>query len=389
MKNMDKNITEIQVGKNPSNTDAYLKIREQINFLSRPEKRIDWRKVANLSYGIFNQNGMDLQTLCYYTVAKSYLDPTITQINQNLSIMATLMSNHWSTFWPDGIQARINILNWLNKHISPLILSINIDDKTSKELYRLKNHLTEILNQISLHTNTSCNLTNTLNLLQEKLKIERERDNNFHIEEKKNINVKKEIQKTPSRAQKIINYEHPNAPVIEATHSFSPPKNNRRYISLLSSFCIGVILSFLVSYFYLQQKSENFQPIPHSSPGILTIDSMNIELQYQLNQQENIVKYVEYIQKELAKNQLKQKITQLQKELITAEQEKKGITISQLKTALYDMERTININPPIEQQLYQYSLTPQDYMLQTSLEEKLIGLLVYYYRIRQDNQNIK
>ncbi|MFZ7231103.1 type VI secretion system ImpA family N-terminal domain-containing protein, partial [Avibacterium avium] len=128
MKNMDKHITEIQVGKNPSNTDAYLKIREQINFLSRPEKRIDWRKVANLSYGIFNQNGMDLQTLCYYTVAKAYLDPTITQINQNLSIMATLMSNHWSTFWPDGIQARINILNWLNKHISPLILSINIDD---------------------------------------------------------------------------------------------------------------------------------------------------------------------------------------------------------------------------------------------------------------------
>lgn len=53
------------------------------------------------------------------------------------------------------------------------------------------------------------------------------------------------------------------------------------------------------------------------------------------------------------------------------------------------MERTININPPIEQQLYQYSLTPQDYMLQTSLEEKLIGLLVYYYRIRQGNQNIK
>ncbi|MFZ7240834.1 hypothetical protein ACLSYN_07175 [Avibacterium avium] len=63
--------------------------------------------------------------------------------------------------------------------------------------------------------------------------------------------------------------------------------------------------------------------------------------------------------------------------------------MSQLKTALYDMERTININPPIEQQLYQYSLTPQDYMLQTSLEEKLIGLLVYYYRIRQGNQNIK
>ena len=77
------------------NLDEFIQIKEQINYLSRPDKQTDWKIVEKLSAHLLAENGIDLQTLVYFTVARYQLFSSFTQITKDIENIAIALISYW------------------------------------------------------------------------------------------------------------------------------------------------------------------------------------------------------------------------------------------------------------------------------------------------------
>lgn len=403
----------IQLGQNPSNIEAFLQIREQINFLNRPGKKTDWKLVERLANEIFIDNGMDLQTLCYYTVAQVNLKPNIDLLSNNLETVSIVLMSYWKEIWPEDIQARINSLNWLNKHISPFVIVIDSQQISLKQLYQLEHNLTLIIHQLARHTASFCNLANTLNLVQEKITALTKPTYPLSTTHKnitiKPIPPKEQVDKRqPTTTDNSVSSIKPSLSEEKSEmttkpefylHHSSSMRKSKNYAGYLFCLCLGGILALLINYIY-QQSQQNLQQaldnilttpiyafqqgekiIQQSQQGWISFNQVNYP-----RWQTQLKHYAEIGKNSTSENKLIQQITELQQALLEAERHKKGITISQLKTTVYNIERSANSEQSIEQQLYQYSQSPTDYKLKMTIEQKLMGLLAYYYQLEQEHE---
>lgn len=77
-------------------------------------------------------------------------------------------------------------------------------------------------------------------------------------------------------------------------------------------------------------------------------------------------------------SKLKQQIQTLQQELLQAEKSRQGLTISYLKTALYNMEKELDSHSSLEQALRIYADNPQDWEQKQRINKHFLSLLAYY-----------
>lgn len=410
---------KITLGKNPTSLENFSQIREQINFLNRPGKQIDWKLVENLSTKIFVDNGFDLQTLCYYTVAQRYLSDNVILLTENLGKIAIVLISYWKEIYPMDIQARINSLNWLNKHISTLIINLNERDINLKQLYRLEHNLNLIVEHIEHYQQDNqyfCNLKNMLVFVQQKIekltkplnhytenknaiieteKISKLENKQILTKNKANTSTDKPIQVNPDKKE-VKSKENLKDTEIYLSHLSSLPQKVS-YWKYIITFFVGVIFALMGNYLYQQRQLDVNSTLVEILDNPLYAFEQGTDLLEQAGKtwfissemtlaqwQEKINQYANQITFEFPEDTLRVQLNQLQQELLNAERTKRGLTISHLKTALYDMERQLNQQQSLEDLFEQYRQT-KDNRLKQAIEQKLMVLLAYYYRLNQDN----
>ncbi|EIJ69740.1 ImpA domain protein [Pasteurella bettyae CCUG 2042] len=75
----------------------------------------------------------------------------------------------------------------------------------------------------------------------------------------------------------------------------------------------------------------------------------------------------------------------LQNELLFAEKNKQGLTISYLKTALYNMEKELDKIDSLEKNLSDLSENKDDLLLRQKIEQQFLSLLAYYNKLIEHN----
>jgi len=126
---------KIKTGGDPRSLPDYVALRDELNKLTHPARPdVDWRRVQTLCLRLFEHNGVELQSACWYTLARIHI-AGLPGMNDGLFITGTLVRYQWSVMWPAGGHARAEILAGLCQRLQNVLRTLTLKD--SDDLHAL------------------------------------------------------------------------------------------------------------------------------------------------------------------------------------------------------------------------------------------------------------
>lgn len=133
---------KIKTGSDPRTLSDYAALRDELSKLSHPARPdVNWRYAEKLCLSLFEQNGVELQTAAWYTLARTHL-AGLFGLNEGLAILEALVSHQWNTLWPQPVHARMEILSGLSQRIQQLMRTLPLNYSDLSQLYRAEQLLT-------------------------------------------------------------------------------------------------------------------------------------------------------------------------------------------------------------------------------------------------------
>ncbi|MCS3407160.1 VasL domain-containing protein [Serratia sp. AKBS12] len=133
---------KIKTGGDPRTLPDYAALRDELSKLTHPARPdVNWRYVEKLCLSLFEQNGVELQTAAWYTLARTQL-AGLFGLNEGLAIMDALISHQWGALWPQPVHARMEILSSLSQRLQQRMRSLPLNYSDLSQLYRAEQLLT-------------------------------------------------------------------------------------------------------------------------------------------------------------------------------------------------------------------------------------------------------
>ncbi|WP_372772127.1 VasL domain-containing protein [Pantoea sp. WEP] len=134
----------IKTGSDPRKLPDYAALREELSKLTHPARPdIDWIYVEQHCLSLFEQNGVELQTAAWYTLARMQLAGLV-GLNEGLALLEALVSHQWGALWPQPIHARMDILTSLSQRVQQQMRTLSLNYGDLSQLYRAEQLLTRL-----------------------------------------------------------------------------------------------------------------------------------------------------------------------------------------------------------------------------------------------------
>lgn len=144
---------KIKTGGDPRTLPDYAALRDELSKLTHPARPdVNWRYAEKLCLSLFEQNGVELQTVAWYTLARTQL-AGLFGLNEGLTILEALISHQWGALWPQPVHARMEILSSLSQRLQQRMRSLPLNYSDLSQLYRAEQLLTglgEVLQRLEL-----------------------------------------------------------------------------------------------------------------------------------------------------------------------------------------------------------------------------------------------
>ncbi|EEJ3565711.1 hypothetical protein AA437_002268 [Salmonella enterica subsp. enterica] len=144
---------KIRTGGDPRALPDYTALRDELGKLTHPARPdVNWQYVEKLCLSLFEQNGVELQTAAWYTLARTQL-AGLFGLNEGLTILEALISHQWGALWPQPVHARMEILSGLSQRLQQRMRSLPLSYSDLSQLYRAEQLLTclgEVLQRLEL-----------------------------------------------------------------------------------------------------------------------------------------------------------------------------------------------------------------------------------------------
>ncbi|QHM74698.1 hypothetical protein C7M52_00640 [Mixta theicola] len=147
-----KNANDIKTGGDPRMLPDYAALRNELSKLSHPARPdVDWRHVESLSLALFGQNGVDLQTAAWYSLARTHIDG-LRGLNEGLALTDTLTARHWAVMWPASTHGRIEIISGLSQRLQKVFRTLALNDADDLPLlYQAEKRLSDLGETLARH----------------------------------------------------------------------------------------------------------------------------------------------------------------------------------------------------------------------------------------------
>lgn len=114
---MHSYLNSLPVGGDPRVFNQFIAIREELNKRIHPARPdVNWQYVQELCITLFNQNGVDLQTVAWFVLCRQH-QSGLDGLNEGLGLTHRVLIQYWQTLWPEQIHTRINILSVLGQQL--------------------------------------------------------------------------------------------------------------------------------------------------------------------------------------------------------------------------------------------------------------------------------
>ncbi|WP_343646627.1 VasL domain-containing protein [Enterobacter sp.] len=143
----------LKTGGDPRLLPDYAALRDELSKLTHPARPdVNWQYVEKLCLSLFEQNGVELQTAAWYTLARTQL-AGLFGLNEGLTILEALINHQWGALWPQPVHARMEILSSLSQRLQQRMRSLPLNYSDLSQLYRAEQLLTglgEVLQRLEL-----------------------------------------------------------------------------------------------------------------------------------------------------------------------------------------------------------------------------------------------
>lgn len=138
----------LRPGGDPRALPDYAKLRDELSKLTHPARPdVDWQHVETLCLNLFSQNGMELQTAAWYTLARTRL-AGLDGLCEGLAVMDALLSHQWGSLWPQPVHARMEILTSLSQRLQQVVRTLSFSYTDLGKLYQAEKHSGEGLSAL-------------------------------------------------------------------------------------------------------------------------------------------------------------------------------------------------------------------------------------------------
>lgn len=135
---------KIKTGGDPRPLADYTALRDELSKLSHPARPdVNWHYAEKLCLSLFEHNGVELQTLSWFTLARTHL-AGLSGMNEGLAIMEKLISHQWGGLWPQPVHARMEILTGLSQRLQQLMRTLPLSYGDLGQLYLAEQQLTSL-----------------------------------------------------------------------------------------------------------------------------------------------------------------------------------------------------------------------------------------------------
>lgn len=418
----------IVTGSDPRGLPEFSAIREEINKASHPSQpQLNWKLVESLALSIFRANGVDLHTATYYTLARTRTQG-LAGFCEGTELLAAMISHEWDKFWPQDNHARTEMLDWFNTRTGNILRQqMSFAETDLPLLYRTERALQLICDKLQqVDLKRAPRLENLLYFVQNTRK-RLEPHPGGREDTQVNTTVRTLVyapEGVPATAEVVPPLPDLPDMKVEVHHcatvngvAGTPPGNR------LKSFAAGVVCTVVVAaalwwwqVYPVQQQlaqvrdtaqgaatawlafpdlnsyGQRLQQLPDAPPlqpletGMQMMRLADSRWPESLQQQQATAQWNTTL-KARAQNspqmkgwqQTRQDLRTFAELLVQREQAKEGFTLSYIKTVVYQAERTLNQETPLESLLTQYqdaqAKGQTTGVLEKQINERLDGVL--------------
>ncbi|MBD2809563.1 type VI secretion system ImpA family N-terminal domain-containing protein [Xenorhabdus sp. Vera] len=138
----------IRAGGSPLNLPEFAVIRDEINKTSHPaQPEVNWPLVESLSLTLFKTNGVDLQTAIYYTLARLQLNG-LAGFTEGCELLAGVIVSEWDSLWPPQPQVRTDLLEWFHTRTGGVLRQQDFAASDLRMIYRAERALQLIIDRL-------------------------------------------------------------------------------------------------------------------------------------------------------------------------------------------------------------------------------------------------
>lgn len=420
----------IQTGPDPRDWPEFTAIREEINKINHPARpEVSWSLIESLSLSLFRSNGVDLQTAAYYTLARTHKHG-LAGFTEGCELLAAMVVNQWEKLWPQKGQARTEILEWFNARVGSQLRQYSFESRDLPMICRAERALQMLCDKLQqVELSRVPRIENLLYLMQNTAK----RLEAPAIKPPQPATQPKQTLVYLSMPQPEL--EQPAVPEYHAETSVrqgvevrvAPPVAKRSAVIL--GFTAGVLIGALVAVAiymtqvrplqqqltalammpvtaaplwlskpelptYAEQLNvlENLSPLTvlHSADRVVAKASSLWPTDPQQRAQTQRWQQLQTARADYAEEdsyfQLRLQLKALSDKLVEQEKAHGSLTISYLKTAIYQMQNELNRATPLEELLRQLSVAvdanqPPSPLLIKQTDERWNALLSRYHQL--------
>lgn len=425
----------IKIAGSPLDIPEFIALKAEFNKLNHPSQpEISWTLIGSLSLTLFKTHGIDLQSGTYYTLARLHLDG-LNGFTEGCELLANIVVSQWDNLWPTQPNHRYEVLNWFNTKASALLRQLTFSPVDLRLIYRSERALQLIINQLA-HTDWPKlpKLENLLWFFQNVAKtLEQNTKNSTQNSSNNTIKIPPIVYISASDKPKENNISNPITEVILS----NDPSIEKKPMSAKKGFFIGLLSSSTIfitvgTVLYLPMQKELsaitaqpegaitqwlYQPnissyannlvLMEKQSPIFTLRKSeqmldvakklwpnNADQSYATRQWQNILTTrLENAPIDSSWSDTNKLIQQLSDRIVQQERNRGSFTLSYLKTAIYEIQKSHNKSIPIENKLYAFS---QEINKEQSISPALInnldtdinGLLARYYLLQKEAEEL-
>ncbi|MXP49461.1 hypothetical protein FD733_08720 [Pantoea sp. Eser] len=134
----------LKTGSDPRAFASYAALRNELAKLTHPARPdVNWSYVEKRCVALFEHNGVELQSAAWYTLARTHLGG-LAGLNEGLSLLEALINHQWNTFWPQSVPVRLEMLSNLSQRIQQLLQTFSLSASDYSALYLAEQQLTRL-----------------------------------------------------------------------------------------------------------------------------------------------------------------------------------------------------------------------------------------------------